>query len=440
MRRSRSEGGIAGAGKVYALNGGETDVRGLGGGYAGGEINDGLAEELGVVGEAVEVDSELEIVAAVPLVRGQIEISDGLRALGFGLFVEVIVSEGGVGSDLVGGVSIGDEMGVVLVEGESEFEEFASGEVMLLFHAGNVGRGDVFGIGELRAEGREESVLIVNVVDQETGGEDVAAGEVGLNFAEIAEAEDVVVVLVDGKFGVDDVVVFAFEGVVEPDFSFIDGAGESEAGKELVETPAVLVLERREEVGGEEAEVIVTDPGVESEDAAGAFAEFGGLAGGFNLNGAEGVGADANQELTVGGLGDIEAVEYGDSLIGLGAGDVGLTVLILDDARDEVEGVAVVVGGGKNHVDDVESAERFLGGNLRGIDGGRGLLDVYDFADFLLVRECDFDVRTLGKLKLGLDGGIESFFFDANLVFAGGKNGEGAASGIVGFAVPGRLR
>ena len=82
----------------------------------------------------------------------------------------------------------------------------------------------------------------MKIVHEKTGGEDVAAGEVGLNFGEIAEAQDVVVVGADGKFGVDDVVVFAVEGVVEPDLSFFDRAGEGEAREELVEAPSMLVL------------------------------------------------------------------------------------------------------------------------------------------------------------------------------------------------------
>jgi len=136
--------------------------------------------------------------------------------------------------------------------------------------------------------------LIVKIVDQETGGENVAAGEVGLNFGEIAEAQSVIVVGVDWQFCEDDVVVFTVEGVIEPRLSFFDGAGKSEARQELVEAPSMLVLDRRNEVGGGEAEVIIADAGVEAEQAAGSFAAFGGLARRLDLNVAEGVGADAD--------------------------------------------------------------------------------------------------------------------------------------------------
>ena len=44
-----------------------------------------------------------------------------------------------------------------------------------------------------------------------------------------------------------------------------------------------------------ETEVIVADAGVEAEQAAGSFARFGGLAGRFDLNGAKGIGADADE-------------------------------------------------------------------------------------------------------------------------------------------------
>ena len=139
------------------------------------------------------------------------------------------------------------------------------------------------------------------------------------------------------------------------------------------------------EIGGKEAEVIVADAGVEAEEASGSFAGFGGLAGRLDLDGAKRVGADADEEVSVGGLGDVEAVEQSDGLVGLGAGNVGLAVLVLHDAGNEVEGIAVIVGDGINDVDHVEAAEGFLRGDLRGIDGGRRFVDIDDFADFLLV-------------------------------------------------------
>src|SRR5580692_3583314 len=294
-------------------------------------------------------------------------------------------------------------MRVVLVEGESGFEEFAAGGVVLGFGAGDVGGGFILWIGQLRAERREEAVVVVNVVDQETAGEDVAAGEVGLKFGEVAEAQDVVVVGADWEFGVNDVVVFAVEGVVEPDFSFHDGAGESDVREELVETPSVLVLRGGDEVGGEETEVIVADAGVEAEQAAGSFAVFGGLAGGLDFYGTKRVGADADQEQSVGGLGDVEAVEQGDGLVGFGAGYVGLAALVLHDAGNKVEGVAIVVGGGIDDVKDVEAADGFLRGDLCGIDGGRRFVDVDDFAYLLLVRDCDFEAGSLREFDAGLD-------------------------------------
>ena len=199
-----------------------------------------------------------------------------------------------------------------------------------------------------------------------------------MNFGEVADAEGVVIVGADGEFGVDGVVVFAVEGVVEPHLSLLDRAGESEARQELVETQSMLVLHRGDEIGGKEAEVIVANAGVEAEQAAGSLAIFGGLARGLDLNGAERISADADQELSVSGLGDVEAVEQGDGLVGLSAGDVRLAGLILHDAGNEIEGVAVVVVGGKDDVDDVEAADGFLRGDLSGIDGGRRFVDVDD--------------------------------------------------------------
>ena len=164
----------------------------------------------------------------------------------------------------------------------------------------------------------------MKAIEEKAGGQNIAAGDVGLQLGEIAEAEDVGVVLAGREIGEDEVVVLAVESVVEPDSSFLDGAGEGEARKELVETPSMLVLDGRDEVRGEEAEVIVSDSGVEIENAAGAFAVLRGLARGFDVDGAEGVGANVDDELSVGGLSDVESVELGDGLVRLRSGDVRL--------------------------------------------------------------------------------------------------------------------
>ena len=51
--------------------------------------------------------------------------------------------------------------------------------------------------------------------------------------------------------------------------------------------------------------------------------------------------------MPVGGLRDVEAVENSLGLIRLRSSDVGLSGLILNDPRNEVDGIAVVMGGGK---------------------------------------------------------------------------------------------
>src|SRR6266496_6102001 len=116
---------------------------------------------------------------------------------------------------------------------------------MLVLHAGHICRFEIFGVGKLRALRGEECVLIVKMVQQKAGGEDVAAGEIGLDLGEIVETEDLVVVGLGGQGGVDKIVIFAVERIVEPRFAFDDRAGEREEGKELVKAPSMLVLKGR---------------------------------------------------------------------------------------------------------------------------------------------------------------------------------------------------
>lgn len=76
----------------------------------------------------------------------------------------------------------------------------------------------------MRTLRRKIIVLIVKMIHEEAGGENVTVGKIRLKLGEIADTKGVIIVLIDGQFGVDGVVVFAVEGVVEPDFSFFDGS------------------------------------------------------------------------------------------------------------------------------------------------------------------------------------------------------------------------
>ena len=81
-----------------------------------------------------------------------------------GFLGQVIAAVGGVGIDRVGKRSVGSDVQVVLIEGESGLEELAPSEVVLVLDASDVSGFDVFWIRELRALRREIGVLIVEVV------------------------------------------------------------------------------------------------------------------------------------------------------------------------------------------------------------------------------------------------------------------------------------
>ena len=144
-----SEGGVTGAGETAVGGSGEAEI-GRGERIVAAEESDGAAGKIRVVDNVIEIDSDLEVMAAVPLAGREIEICKSLPAAGVGFLGQVIVSAGGVGIHEVREASVGSEAVIVLDEGESGLEKLSSGEVMLIFDAGDVGGCDVFGIGELR--------------------------------------------------------------------------------------------------------------------------------------------------------------------------------------------------------------------------------------------------------------------------------------------------
>ncbi len=107
---------------------------------------------------------------------------------------------------------------------------------------------------------------------------------------------------------------------------------------------------------------------------------------------------------------------------------MGLACLVLNDAGNKVQGVAIVVGAGIDDVDDVEAGDGFLRDDLRGIDGGRRFMDIDDLVDFLLVRDGNIDGRAGPDLNAGLIESVEAWFLDAELVLAFAERRELAAS------------
>jgi hypothetical protein len=82
-------------------------------------------------------------------VRRKEEVREGLPAAGVGVVAEVVASAGDGGIDVVGKCSVGSEPQVVLIEGESGFEELASGEIVLVLGAGYIGGFHIFRIRQL---------------------------------------------------------------------------------------------------------------------------------------------------------------------------------------------------------------------------------------------------------------------------------------------------
>ena len=68
-----------------------------------------------------------------------------------------------------------------------------------------------------------------------------------------------------------------------------------------------------------------------------------------------------------------------------------LPILIFHDAGNEVQDIAKVVSPGVDDVDDVEAADGFLGGDLRGIDGRWRFVHIHDLANFLLMGDGHLD-------------------------------------------------
>ena len=324
---------------------------------------------------------------------------------------------------------------VVLVSADSGFEQRAAAEIVLIFERAEVGGFDLAGSGLLRHQSPHAGVGIVKIIGQEAGGHDVAGGEVRLQLDQVVDAPDAVEVGTVGQLLGDVVVVLAVERIEKPHLPFVNGAGHGVDGRPAAERDAFDILRRGNEVGREEAEVIVAHAGVQGHHAAGTFAELGRFATGGDCDGAEGIDAGLHYERSAGGLGHVETVEDEQRLIGLGSGYMRLTVGIGCDSGHEDQRVAIVVRTGVRDVKKFLTAEFFFGGNLRGVDGRRGFDHVHHFARFALMGESHVDIGGKTHLYVGLNGGVETGFFDPQFAGCGGQVGEFTVPGEIGAAV-----
>src|SRR5215470_3787971 len=152
-------------------------------------------------------------------------------------------------------------------------------------------------------------MIVVQTVGQEAIGYDVGGRYVGLDFCEIAEPPDVIVIFTSRKFGNDHVVVLTIESVKEPDFAFFNRTRKSKPRIHFVEGQSFLALYGRHEVSGRKTKVIVANSGLKAKDPGRAVSVLCWNAAGFSLHDAQCVGADADEELSVGGLSHVESVK-----------------------------------------------------------------------------------------------------------------------------------
>src|SRR5580700_7759808 len=381
---------------------------------------DRLAQELRVVDQTVEVGAQLDIVAAIPLTRRKVEIRQGLQTAGGRVFVQIVVAAARQDGLDVAGISMRSEGQVVLVSADSGFEQRAAAEIVLIFERPEVGGFDLAGSGLGRHQSPHSGVGIVEVIRQEAGRHDVAGGEVGLQLDQVVDAPDVVKVGTVGELLGDVVVVLAVEGIEKPRVSLADGAGHGVDGRPVGERDAFDILRSGNEVGCEEAEVVVAHAGVQGHYAARTFAKLGRLAAWGDCVGAEGIDAGLHYERPASWLRYVETVEHQKRLVSLGAGYVCLTVGVGCDSGHEDQGIAIVVRTGVGNVEKFLAAEFFLGGNLRGVDGRWGFDYIYHFTRLTLAGKSHVYIGGKTNLYVGLNGGIETGFFDAQFRGSGG--------------------
>src|SRR5262249_6135384 len=93
-----------------------------------------------VIGQPIEIDAEGQLMLPTPLCGRKVKMGYSLETPRTGVGEQVKVSCRAIGRNDVGFASEWNLFRSITVESETEFEEFASREVMLVLNAHNIGR------------------------------------------------------------------------------------------------------------------------------------------------------------------------------------------------------------------------------------------------------------------------------------------------------------
>src|SRR6185369_3143642 len=132
-----------------------------------------------------------------------------------------------------------------------------------------------------------------------------------------------------------DVVVLDLQPVIEPGLLPPNRARKCEAWDKLVECQAILVLNRRNEVGCIESESVVSHAGAKCDDPAGCSAIFRWISRLLDLYRTNRIGTDPHCQQSANRRGDVESIQEIECLVGTRSRDVHLLGCILYDTRIE---------------------------------------------------------------------------------------------------------
>src|SRR5690348_2802561 len=195
---------------------------------------------------------------------------------------------------------------------KSRFEQGSTREVVQLLYSTQV-RIEIAPDSRRCWSGEREplAILILNVV-QVSKAENVAGTRIDLHLGKVATAQEWIPVRTVGQILENIVVILGVRRVKEPDFAFLNWAGNCRARNPLVEanTLALLGLPGRNEVGGIEAKVIVPHSGVEVDNSTGQLPELGRDPRTLYINFAHCVGAEAHGKAAAHWSGDFKTVQY----------------------------------------------------------------------------------------------------------------------------------
>src|SRR5438552_15267803 len=234
--------------------------------------------------QPLDVDAEAQMMRAKSVHCRKIRIRDELLTIGVLCEVAKEIAALPAGEDFEGLLALWALPQVLAAGAEANLGKRAAGKVDLILDRGEVQVLAAVESGLDGIEERETAAVLIDVVVEQTGGENIGRCKIHLQAREIACSQCAAAVLSARQLADRIHIVEAVEAVIKPRPPFGDGSGDLDARRPFIDVEAACGAEAGKEIRRAEPPLVVAHAGLDIHRACRTAILIGGVAGAVQVH------------------------------------------------------------------------------------------------------------------------------------------------------------